>query len=194
MHPHSPVDARCEGRSGIGQREVLLRRLLLLLIVVSGEGRVGMIRHRRLVLVLVLVLVLIELGVHMVVLGLILEVLQMLPLLVMMVLLRGRRRDSVLLAHDAGAGSLWLVDEGSHHGGGMNWGGGEVWLRVLCVGIGVGERLTFGVRVFARIASAWEFGCAAWARTPLHGQGPRQRGRDTAGQGKGPMIQTSKPS
>jgi len=67
---------------------------------------------------LVLLVLLAELTVHVVVLGLILEVLQMLPLLVMMVLLRGRQRDSVLLAHDAAAGSLWVVDEGSHHGGG----------------------------------------------------------------------------
>ena len=74
MHPRSPVDARREGRGGTGQREVLLRRLLLLVVLV-------------------------ELRVHVVVLELILEVLQMLPmlpvvvLLVMMVLLRGRRRD-----------------------------------------------------------------------------------------------------
>jgi hypothetical protein len=60
--------------------------------------------------VLVLVLVLVELGVHMVVLGLVLEVLQMLPLLVV--------ANSVLLAHDAAAGSLGVVDEGGHHGGG----------------------------------------------------------------------------
>jgi len=58
---------------------------------------------RRLVRLMRLVL-LEELTVQVVVLGLILEVLQMLPLPVMMV--RGRRRDSVLLAHDAAAGSL----------------------------------------------------------------------------------------
>jgi len=123
MHPRSPVDAHRQGRGGTGQREVLLRRLVRLMRLVLLE----------------------ELTVQVVVLGLILEVLQMLPLPVMMV--RGRRRDSVLLAHDAAAGSLWLVDEGSHHGGGMYWGGGEAWLRVLCDGVGVGERLTFGVRV-----------------------------------------------
>ena len=89
--------------------------------------------HRRLLLLVLLK----ELRV----LELILEVLQMLPLLVMMVLLvvvellRGRRRD-VLLVHDAAAGSLWLVDEGSRHGGDTNWGGGEAWLRVSCVGEG----------------------------------------------------------
>jgi len=93
MHPRSPVYAHRQGRGGTGQREVLLRRLVLLVLLA-------------------------ELTVHVVVLGLILEVLQMLPLLVMMVLLRGRQRDSVLLAHDAAAGSLWVVDEGSHHGGG----------------------------------------------------------------------------
>jgi hypothetical protein len=77
------------------------------------------------VVVVVVVVLLVELGVHVVVLGLILAVLQMLPLPVMMV--RGRRRDSVLLAHDAAAGSLWLVDEGGHHGGDTEWGGGEAW-------------------------------------------------------------------
>ena len=53
--------------------------------VVSGEERVGMIRHRLLLLVLVLlVLVLLEeLTVQVVVLGVMLEVLQMLPLPVM---------------------------------------------------------------------------------------------------------------
>ena len=104
MHPRSPVDARRQGRrGGTEQRELLLGLLLLLLLLVG-------------------------LGVHVVVLGLILEVLQMLPmvpmvpvvvLLVVVELLRGGRRGSVL-AHDAAAGSLWVVDEGSYHGGGTN--------------------------------------------------------------------------
>ena len=50
MHPRSPVDARRESRGGTGRREVLLRRLLLLVVLV-------------------------ELGEHVVVLELILEVL-----------------------------------------------------------------------------------------------------------------------
>ena len=89
----------------------------------TGGGRPAGLcpgRHRRLLLLVLLE----ELRVHLLVLGVVLAVLQMLPLLVMMVLLvvvellRGGRRDSVL-AHDA-AGSLWVVDEGSHHGGGTN--------------------------------------------------------------------------
>ena len=76
---------------------------------------------RRLLLLVVLV---VELRVHVVVLELILEVLQMLPLLVVAELLRGGRRGSVL-AHDAAAGSLWVVDEGGHHGGGTKWGDRE---------------------------------------------------------------------
>ena len=122
MHPRSPVDARRQGRrGGTEQRELLLGLLLLLLLLVG-------------------------LGVHVVVLGLILEVLQMLPmvpvvvLLVVVELLRGGRRGSVL-AHDAAAGNLWVVDEGSHHGGGTEWVGGEAWLRVLCEDVGVGEQV-----------------------------------------------------
>ena len=152
MHPRSPVDTRRQGRGGTGQREVSLRRLLLLLMVVCREGRVGMMRHRHrllrlvvvvVVLLLVLLLVLlVELGLHVVVLGFVLEVLEMLPmgpvvlLLVVVEVLWGRRRRSSVLAHDAAVGSLWVVEEGGHHGGGTNKGGGEAWLRVLCVGVG----------------------------------------------------------
>ena len=146
MRPRGP-DAHRQGRGGTGQREVLLRRLLLLL------------------------LVLVKLGVHVVVLGLILEVL---PLLI--------------------AGSLWVVDEGGHLGGGTKWGDREAWLRVLCVGVCVGEQVP----------------CACWHRLNIGGgrhldalpcplslawTRPRPRERDTAGQEKGnPMIQTSMPS
>jgi len=122
MHPRSPADAYREGRGGTGQREVLLRQLLLLLMV-SGEGRVGMIRHRLLLLRLLVLVVELRMYLVLVLVVVMLQMLQMLlllPLLVMMVLLRGGRRDSVLLAHDAAAGSLWLVDEGGHHGGGTN--------------------------------------------------------------------------
>ena len=116
---------------------LLLRRLRLLLVVVHGEGRVGRIRHRRLVLVLLL---LVELRVQLIVLVVVLEVLQMVQivLLIGVELLRVGRRDSVL-AHDTARGSLWLVDEGGHHGDGTKWGGEEAWLRVLCEDVGVGE-------------------------------------------------------
>lgn len=116
MRPRSPVGARRKGRRGTGRREVLLLRLRMLRVVVHGEGRVGMTRHRRLVLLVLLV----ELRVHVVVLLVVLEVLQMvlMVLLIVVELLRVGRRDRVLLAHDAVAGSLWLVDEGGHHGAG----------------------------------------------------------------------------
>ena len=109
--------------------EVLLRLLLrllllLLLMVVSRKGRVGMIRHLLLLLLLLLrlVVLLVELGLHVVVPGFDLETLEMLPvgpvmLLVVVELLRGGRRDSSVLAHDAAAGGLCLVEEGGHHDG-----------------------------------------------------------------------------
>jgi hypothetical protein len=97
-----------------------------------------MMRHRhrllRLLVVVVVVLLvlllvlLVELGLHVVVLGFVLEVLPVVSVLL--------GRDSSVLAHDAAAGSLWVVEEGGHHGGGTNRGGGEAWLRVLCVGVG----------------------------------------------------------
>jgi len=128
--------------------------LLLLLMVVSGEGRAGMIRHRGRPLVL-----LVELRVYLLVLGVVLEVLQMLllvPVVVLLlgvvVLLRGARRDSVL-AHDATAGgSLWVVDEGFQHGGGTKCGGGSLVVSVMWVGVGVCERQTLLVRVLASIS------------------------------------------
>ena len=136
MHPRSPVDAHRQGRGGTGQREVSLRRLLLLLMVVCREGRVGMMRHWRLRLLVVLLVLLAELGLHLVVLGFVLEVLEMLPMGPVVEVLRGLRRGSSVLAHDAAVGSLWVVEEGGHHGGGPTGGGGEAWLRVLCVGVG----------------------------------------------------------
>ena len=69
-----------------------------------------MMRHSRLRLLLLLLLA--ELGLHVVVLGFILEVLEMLPmgpvvlLLVVVEVLRGLRRGSSVLAHDAAVGSL----------------------------------------------------------------------------------------
>ena len=97
----------------------MLLRLRMLRVVVHGEGRVGGIRHRRLVLLVLRV----ELRVHAVVLVVVLEVLQMvLMVLVIGVELLRVGRDRVL-ARDAVAGSLWLVDEGGHHGAcSMEWG------------------------------------------------------------------------
>ena len=120
MRPRSPVGARRNWR-GTGRREVLLLRLRMLRVVVHGEGRVGGIRHRRLMLLIQLV----ELRVHVVVRLVVLEVLQMvlMVLVIGVELLRVGRQNRVLLAHDAAAGSLWLVDEGGHHGAGsMEWG------------------------------------------------------------------------
>ena len=120
MRPRSPVGARRKGRGSTGRGEVLLLRLRMLRVVVHGEGRVGGIRHRRLVLLVLLV----ELRVHAVVLVVVLEVLQMvlMVLVIGVELLRVGRRDRVL-ARDAVAGSLWLVDEGGHHGAcSMEWG------------------------------------------------------------------------
>jgi hypothetical protein len=124
--------------------------------VVSGEGRAGMIRHRGRPLVL-----LVELRVYLLVLGVVvvLEVLQMLllvPVVVLLLgvvaLLRGARRDSVL-AHDATAGgSLWVVDEGFQHGGGTKCGGGSLVVSVMWVGVGGGERQTLLMRVLASIS------------------------------------------
>ena len=88
----------------------------------TGGGRPAGLcpsRHRRLLMLVLLE----ELRVHLLVeLGLILEALHMLHMVLLVVVeLRGGRRDSVL-AHDAAAGSLWVVvDEGSHHGGGTKW-------------------------------------------------------------------------
>jgi hypothetical protein len=93
----------------------------MLRVVVHGERPVGGIRHRRLVLLILLV----ELRVHVVVLLVVLEVLQMvlMVLVIGVELLRVGRRDRVLVAHYAVAGSLWLVDEGGHHGAcSMEWG------------------------------------------------------------------------
>ena len=92
-------------------------------------------RHWRLRLLLLLLL-LAELGLHVVVLGFVLEVLEMLPMGPVVEVLRGLRRGSSVLAHDAAVGSLWVVEERGHHGGGPTGGGGEAWLRVLCVGVG----------------------------------------------------------
>ena len=100
----------------------MVLRLRMLRVVVHGEGRVGGIRHWRLMLLILLV----ELRVHVVVRLVVLEVLLMVLMVVLVIgveLLRVGRRDRVLLAHDAAAGSLWLVDEGGHHGAGsMEWG------------------------------------------------------------------------
>ena len=142
MFLRSPVHARREGRGGTGQRTVLLRRLLLLM-VVSRKGRVGMIRHRLLLVLLVLVVLmlrllvvvvvlLVEMGLHVVVLG-------RLPMVSVMVLLS-------VLARDAAAGSLWVVEEGGHHGGGTT----EVAEKPGCVCyVGVGEWLAALMHVLA---------------------------------------------
>ena len=61
------------------------------------------------VVLLLLLLLLVELGLHVAVLGFVLPVVSVLL-----------GRDSSVLAHDAAAGSLWVVEEGGHHGGGPN--------------------------------------------------------------------------
>lgn len=104
---------------------------LLLLVVVHGEGRAGMIRDRRRVLLVLLV----ELRVHVVVLlVVVLEVgLQVLRLMLMIgvEVLRVGRRDRVLvLARDAAGGSLRPVDERGHHGAGER--GMELGERPVC--------------------------------------------------------------
>ena len=117
----------------------------------------------------------------------------MLPLLVVAELLRGGRRDSVLLAHDAAAGSLWVVDEGSHHGGGTKWGDREAWLRVLCVDVGVGEQVPRACWHRLNIGGGRHLDALPWSALPCLDKA-RPDGRDTDSPQVLLMIQISMPS
>ena len=65
-------------------------------------------------------------------------------------------------------------------------------MRVLCVGVGVGEQVPI-VRVMASPQHRGKeaFGCAALARLPCMDKAPATRARQEKGN---PMIQTSMPS
>ena len=153
--------------------------LLLLLMVVSGEGRVGMIRHRRCCCWYVVLLVELRVSPGSAGAGIAGAADGAGGTARRVVLLRGRRRGSVL-AHDVAGGSLWVVDEGAQHGGGTS----EV-ADCLCVA-GVGERLTLSSACGEHHSSGERrrhLDAPALARSPLAGQArPRPRGRDTDGQ------------
>ena len=134
---------------------MLLRRLLLLM-VVSREGGGGMLRQRLLLILLVLLVVprvvlLVKWGLH--------DVVE---------LLRGARRGSSVVAHDAAAGSLWVGGEGGNRGSGTNGDGWRSLVACLCVG-GRGWLFECAVLLASIIGVRKAFfGCAAaFARSPL---------------------------